>query len=140
MTRSHKHSAPSQRALRVGELVRHVLAAFFMRDEVEDPALAGVTITVPEVRVSADLRHATVFVMPLGGAHAPEVAAALNRHQRFIRGAISGDLDLKFIPDLKFEVDPSFAEADRIEALLKSERVARDLRADEKQDAKSGKR
>ncbi len=125
-----RKSAPSQRMLRVGELVRHALATFFMRDEVEDPALAGVTVTIPEVRVSADLRHASVFVMPLGGAHAGEVAEALNRHQRFIRGAISGELDLKFIPELKFEVDESFAEADRIEALLKSERVARDLEPD----------
>lgn len=130
-SRKHSPSAPSQRMLRVGELVRHALATFFMRDEVEDPALSGVTVTVPEVRVSADLKHASVYVMPLGGAHAAEVAEALNRHQRFIRGAISGELDLKYIPDLNFLVDESFAEADRIEALLRSERVRKDLRSDD---------
>lgn len=130
MSTAHRKSEPSQRMLRVGELVRHALAGFFAREEIDDPALAGVTVSVPEVRMSADLKTATVYVMPLGGAHAAEVAEALNRHHRFIRGSVSGALDLRFIPELKFRVDESFAEADRIEALLKSERVARDLRHD----------
>jgi ribosome-binding factor A len=120
--------------LRVGELVRHALAEFFMRDEVADPALAGVTLTVPEVRMTADLKTATAYVMPLGGAHAEEVVAALNRHHRFIRGAVSPALDLKFTPELRFRVDETFAEADRIESLLRSERVARDLERDEGED------
>lgn len=134
MSRSHKSSEPSQRMLRVGELVRHALASFLMRDEVADPALSGVTVTVPEVRMTADLKTATCYVMPLGGAHAEEVVAALNRHHRFIRGAISPALDLKFTPDLRFRVDETFAEADRIDSLLRSDRVARDLDRDEGED------
>lgn len=134
MSRSHKSSESSQRMLRVGELVRHALASFLMRDEVADPALSGVTVTVPEVRMTADLKTATCYVMPLGGAHAEEVVAALNRHHRFIRGAISPALDLKFTPDLRFRVDETFAEADRIDSLLRSDRVARDLDRDEGED------
>lgn len=114
--------------LRVGELVRHALAEFFAREEIAAEALRGVAITVPEVRMTPDLKRADVFVMPLGGAHAEEVIAALNRHQKFIRGRVAPLLGLRFAPELKFLVDATFGEADRIATLLKSERVARDLK------------
>lgn len=120
--------------LRVGELVRHALAGLFSREEIEDEALAGAVVTVPEVRMSPDLRVATAYVMPLGGERAAEVTAALNRHQRFIRGRIAPELDLKFAPEIRFRVDETFEEAGRIEALLRSERVRRDLAADDESD------
>jgi ribosome-binding factor A len=126
----HKASGPSQRMLRVGELVRHELAQFFAREEIEDPALAGVHLTVPEVRMSPDLKLASAYVMPLGGAHAAEIVAALNRHHRFIRGRIVPGLQLKFAPDIRFFVDETFDEFGRIDALLRSERVQRDLAQD----------
>lgn len=128
MSRSqHKPAGPTQRMLRVGELVRHALADLFQRGEVEDPELAGRTITVPEVRMSSDLKLATAFVVPLGGEDVEGVAAALNRHRRFIRGRIAPVLGLKFAPEVRFLADRSFDEAARIEALLRSERVQRDL-------------
>jgi ribosome-binding factor A len=113
--------------LRVGELVRHALAGVFARGEIEDAALSGPAITVPEVRMSPDLRLATAYVMPLGGDRADEIVAALNRHKRFIRGRIAPELDLKFAPELRFLVDTTFDEFGRIDALLRSERVQRDL-------------
>ncbi|HVX80294.1 MAG TPA: 30S ribosome-binding factor RbfA [Devosiaceae bacterium] len=127
----HKPSGPTQRMLRVGELVRHALAALFARDEIEDSALEGKIITVPEVRVSPDLKLASAYVMPLGGEGADAVVEALNRHKRFIRGRIAPELDLKFAPDLRFFVDETFEAYGRIDALLKSERVQRDLHPDE---------
>lgn len=113
--------------LRVGELVRHALASMFQRGEVEDSALEGVVITVPEVRMTPDLKIANAYVMPLGGERAKEVVDALNRHQRFIRGRIAPELDLKFAPELRFFVDTTFDEFGRIDALLRSERVQQDL-------------
>ncbi|HWA18140.1 MAG TPA: 30S ribosome-binding factor RbfA [Devosia sp.] len=136
-TRHGKPSGPSQRMLRVGELVRHALASLFARAEIEDPELEGVTVTVPEVRMSPDLRLATAYVMPLGGEHAAEIAAALNRHQRFIRGRIAPELDLKFAPEIRFLVDETFEEFGRIDALLKSDRVQRDLHPDDDEDEKN---
>jgi ribosome-binding factor A len=116
--------------LRVGELVRHALAGVFARGEIDDELLEGRVITVPEVRMSPDLRLATAFVMPLGGERATEVVDALNRHKKFIRGRIAPELDLKFAPDLRFMVDNTFEEFGRIDALLRSERVRRDLERD----------
>jgi ribosome-binding factor A len=113
--------------LRVGELVRHALADLFARGEIEDPVLDGRVMTVPEVRMTPDLKLANAYVMPLGGEGAAEVVDALNRHKKFIRGRIAPGLDLKFAPDLKFFVDDTFEAYGRIDALLKSERVARDL-------------
>jgi ribosome-binding factor A len=133
----HKPAGPSQRMLRVGELVRHALAGLFSRDEIEDPVLEGKVITVPEVRMTPDLRLANAYVMPLGGEGAAEVVAALNRNKRFIRGRIAPELDLKFAPDLKFFVDETFDAYGRIDALLKSERVQRDLHPDDDEDADS---
>lgn len=121
--------------LRVGELVRHALSALFARGEIEDPLLEGKVITVPEVRMTPDLKLANAYVMPLGGEGAEEVVAALNRHHRFIRGRIAPELDLKFAPDLRFFVDNTFDEFGRIDAILRSERVQRDLAHDDDKDA-----
>jgi ribosome-binding factor A len=120
-------SAPSQRALRVGELVRHALADMLTRGEVHDPVIEGHLITVPEVRMSPDLRLATVYVMPLGGRDAAKVVAALDDNKRFLRGEVARRVNLKFAPELRFRVDDRFEEAARIEKLLHSPEVARDL-------------
>jgi len=133
---THKPTGPSQRMLRVGELVRHALSAVFSRGEIEDPLLGGKVITVPEVRMTPDLKLANAYVMPLGGEGADEVVAALNRHHKFIRGRIAPELDLKFAPDLKFFVDNTFDEFGRIDAILRSERVQRDLAHDGDEDEK----
>jgi ribosome-binding factor A len=117
--------------LRVGELVRHALAGLFARGEIEDELLAGAAITVPEVRMSPDLKLASAYVMPLGGAHAAQIVAALNRHQKFIRGRIAPELDLKFAPQVRFFVDETFEEFGKIDAILRSDRVQRDLQQDE---------
>ena len=121
--------------LRVGELVRHALAGLFARGGIDDPVLEGAVITVPEVRMSPDLRLAKVYVMPLGGERAAEIVAALNQHQRFIRGRVAPELDLKFAPELRFFVDETFDEFGRIDALLKSDRVQRDLQQDDDADS-----
>ena len=123
-------STPSQRQLRVGELVRHVVAEMLTRGEVHDPVIEGHLITVPEVRMSADLRLATIYVMPLGGHDESEVVAALERHKRFLRGEIAHRVNLKFAPDLRFKIDERFDEAERIDKLLRSPGVARDLKDD----------
>ncbi len=130
MPRHKKSGAPSQRMLRVGELVRHTLSAFLTRNDISDPDLSGVVLTVPEVRMTPDLKLASVYVMPLGGDNAPQVVDALNRNRKFIRGGLAPLLALKYAPDLRFFVDDTFDEADRINAILASERVQRDLRDD----------
>ena len=132
---SSRPTGPSQRMLRVGELVRHALAGLFARGEIEDEALGTAVITVPEVRMSPDLKIATAYVMPLGGERAAEVVEALNRHRRFIRGRVAPELDLKFAPEIRFMVDTTFDEFGRIDALLRSERVQRDLHGDDDPDA-----
>jgi ribosome-binding factor A len=131
MSKDNRPKGPSQRMLRVGELVRHALAAMFARGEVQDEILRDVVVTVPEVRMTHDLKIADAYVMPLGGRNAEAVVAALNRHQRFIRGRIAPQLDLKFAPQIRFFVDTTFEEASRIDALLRSDRVQRDLTDDE---------
>ena len=118
---------PSQRQLRAGELVRHALVEILREEELQDPALAGVSVTVTEVRMSPDLRHALCFIEPLGGEHAAEVVAGLNRVARFLRGRLGHAVILKFTPDLKFVHDESFDEASRIDALLSDPRVLRDI-------------
>jgi len=132
-----KSSGPNQRMLRVGELVRHALAQLFARNAIDDDDLVGITITVPEVRMSPDLRVATAYVMPLGGEKAQETVAALNRHQRFIRGQIAPELDLKFAPEIRFLVDETFEQFGRIDALLRSDRVQQDLKPDDEDDPTS---
>ncbi len=121
------HKGPTQRQLRVGEMLRHALSDILRNTEIRDPDLVGVSITVTQVRPSPDMRHATVFVEPLGGANAPAILAALNRHRAFVRGELGHMIELKFTPELRFVEDTSFAEAERIETILHSERVARDL-------------
>jgi ribosome-binding factor A len=122
---------PSQRQLRVGELIRHTLAEILQHGAVHDPALEGVVVTVPEVRLTPDLRVATVFVMPLGGKNADTIVAAFDRNKRFLRGEIAHRIDLRHAPELVFRLDTSFDEGDRIDALLRSPAVSRDLGVNE---------
>lgn len=130
MKKDNKPLGPSQRQLRVGELVRHALAEIFARGDIEDEAMVGAVVTVPEVRMSNDLKLASAYIMPLGGQHAEEIVAALNRHTKFVRGRIAPKLNLKFAPDIRFFVDDTFEEAGRIDELLRSDRVKRDLDED----------
>jgi ribosome-binding factor A len=126
--RSQKDSGPSQRQLRVGELIRHALAEMLSRGEIYDPILASHVVTIPEVRLSPDLRLATIYIMPLGGKDVKEVLAALERHKKYIRGEIAHAVNLKFAPDIRFMADETFDEADRIDELLRSAKVAQDLK------------
>ncbi len=112
--------APSQRQLRVAEEVRHVLARIIERDELYDPALAGVPLTISEVRISPDLKNATAFVSPLGGGDAITLVQALSRAAPFLRRRIAQEMTLRHVPALSFHGDPSFDEAQRIQELLKT--------------------
>jgi ribosome-binding factor A len=137
MNRRSSHSqtkGPSQRQLRVGEMLRHALSDILRETEIRDPDLVGVSVTVTQVKASPDMRHATVFVEPLGGMNADKVIAALNRHRGLLRGELGRLIALKFTPELRFVEDTSFAEAERIEKILHSERVARDLKHDAPDD------
>lgn len=125
--RSEKTIGPSQRQLRVGELIRHALAEMLTRGDIYDDVLATHVVTIPEVRMSPDLRLASIYVMPLGGKDLKPVLAALERNKKFIRGEIAHHVNLKFAPDIRFMADESFNEADRIERLLASDRVRQDL-------------
>jgi len=132
--KQHHHDSPtggSQRQLRVGELVRHALADMLTRGDVHDPVIEAHMITIPEVRVTADLRLATIYVIPMGGRDAEEVVAAFERHKKYLRAEIAHRINLKFAPDIRFRVDDRFAEAERIERLLSSPDVKRDLKPDE---------
>ena len=120
-------AGPSQRQLRAGELVRHALVEVLREVEIQDDAMRGVSVTLTEVRLSPDLRHATCFVEPLGGGHAPEVVDALNRHARFLRGQLGRHMVMKFTPDLRFLHDESFDKAAYMDALFNDPRVRRDL-------------
>ena len=131
MPRHHQSTkAPggSQRQLRVGEIVRHAVADLLSQGAVHDPDLEGHIITVPEVRMSPDLKLATVYVMPLGGKDTEIVIAALARNKKFLRGEVAHRVNLKFAPDLRFRVDERFDEAERIEKLLRTPAVQRDLK------------
>ena len=118
----------SQRQLRVGELIRHAVSEMLTRGDVHDPVLEGHLITVPEVRMTPDLRLATIYVMPLGGHDIDEVLEALERNSRFLRGEIAHHVNLKFAPEIRFRVDERFDEAERIEKLLRTPAVQRDLK------------
>ncbi|MBC8339828.1 MAG: 30S ribosome-binding factor RbfA [Rhodospirillales bacterium] len=122
--------APSQRQLRVGEELRHVLAWILERGEIHDPGLGGAAITVTEVRISPDLRNATAYVMPLGGDDVPDVIQALNRAAPYVRRLMSKQLELRRLPNLIFEADHTFEEAGRIDDLLRTPPVARDIASD----------
>jgi ribosome-binding factor A len=133
MPRHHEKSTSpggSQRQLRVGELVRHAVADILSQGSVHDPVLESHLITVPEVRMSPDLKLATVYVMPLGGRDAELVLKALAANKPFIRSAVARRVNLKFAPDLRFRIDERFAEAERIEKLLRTPAVQRDLEPD----------
>src|ERR1700761_2069040 len=128
-------SGGSQRQLRVGETVRHALAEILANGDVHDPDLEGHIITVPEVRMSPDLKLATIYVMPLGGRDTEVVIEALNRNKRFLRGEIAHRVNLKFAPDIRFHVDDRFDEAERIEKLLRTPEVRRDLASDSEEES-----
>lgn len=112
-------------------MLRHALADILRRGEIRDPDLSGVSVTVTQVKPSPDMRHATAFVEPLGGKNAGGVVAALNRHKGYLRGEMGHMIALKFTPELRFVEDTSFAEAEKIEGILKSARVRRDLSSPE---------
>jgi ribosome-binding factor A len=120
----------SQRQLRAGELVRHALVDILRADALDDPALSGVPVTISEVRMSPDLKHALCFVEPLGGKEAQAVIEALNRATRFLRGRLGEAIDMKFTPMLKFVHDDSFDAAAHIGRLLDDPRVRRDIESD----------
>lgn len=125
----HRDTAPgaSQRQLRVAELIRHALAELLTRGDVHDPVIETHLITVPEVRLSPDLRLATIYIVPLGGKDEGEVLAALDRNKKFLRGEIAHRVNLKFAPDIRFRIDDRFDEAQRIDELLRRPEVRRDL-------------
>ncbi len=116
--------------LRVGELIRHTLSDLLARGAVRDPVLEGHVVTVPDVRMSPDLKLATVYVMPLGGKDMNDVLAALERHKKFLRGEIAGRINLRFAPEVRFKADQSFESGAKIDALLDSPQVKRDLMTD----------
>jgi ribosome-binding factor A len=130
--RGASSKGPSQRQLRAGELVRHALVEIFQREDLRDPALSGLSITVGEVRMTPDLKQATAFIAPLGASidteRHPEIVAALNRAAPHLRHLLGGRIDMKFTPTLIFRADESFAKARRIDELLASPAVARDLK------------
>jgi ribosome-binding factor A len=124
-------SSPSQRMLRVAEQVRHALSETLQRGEIIDPLIENTVVSVSEVRMSPDLRVATAFVSPLGAKDADAVIEALNKHAKFVRGRVSGALrQMKFMPEFRFKLDTSFDNFARINDLLKSPEVARDLGAE----------
>jgi len=127
---SHKkahHAVPSQRQLRVGELIRHKLAEMLSRGDIHDDVLAAHVITVPEVRVSPDLKLATVYVIPLGSSDTEQVLEALNRRRKYIRAEVAHAVNLKYAPELRFRGDETFDEASRIDALLSNPKVRQDV-------------
>ena len=137
MSRHHHRAQPaggSQRQLRVGELIRHELAAMLSRGDVHDPVIEAHMITVPEVRMSPDLRLATIYIMPLGGRDEKDVLDALDRNKRYVRGEIARRVNLKFAPEIRFRIDERFDEAERIEKLLRTPAVQKDLQQDPDSD------
>jgi ribosome-binding factor A len=129
MARQHQPAGngPSQRQLRVGEMIRHALADILVRSKIADPEFDGHAITITEVRVSPDLRNATIFAVPFGDGDPQAVKAALMKHQRFLRGELAKRVDLKYMPNLSFQIDETFDQARRIDMILGSPQVKRDL-------------
>lgn len=132
--RSRPETGPSQRMLRMSELVRHALAEMFARGEVHDPVLETHAITIPEVVMTPDLRHATAYVMPLGGKDKSKIIEALNKHKKFMRGAVAKRMEAKFVPELHFRLDERFDRAGKIDALLRQPEVVRDLKRERGDD------
>jgi len=127
MAQKQPTQGPSQRQQRVAELVRHALAEVLQRGDIQDPVLGSHVVTVPEVRMSPDLKLATAYVMPLGGQDEEPVIAALERNRKVLRQEVARRVNLKYAPELRFRRDETFDEAARIDALLRSEKVQRDL-------------
>jgi ribosome-binding factor A len=128
MSRAHHNGGePSQRMLRVAELVRHSMAELLTRGAINDPVLDGHVVTVPRVKMSPDLKLASVYVMPLGGKDTSEVIAALDRHKKYLRSEIAHRINLKFAPEIRFKIDDSFDNVAKIDALLNSAKVKQDL-------------
>jgi ribosome-binding factor A len=130
-SRGHEGSAPSQRQLRAAEVVRHALVDIVAREELRDPELKGVSITIGEVRASPDLKHMTAFVSSLGPDDPQRIANGLTRISAFLRGRLARNIELRFTPELHFQPDVSYDEARHIDELLASPDVARDLKHDE---------
>ncbi len=130
MSRAHHNGGePSQRMLRVAELIRHSMAELLTRGAINDPVLDGHVVTVPRVKMSPDLKLASVYVMPLGGKDTSEVIAALDRHKKYLRAEIAQRINLKFAPEIRFKVDETFDNVAKIGALLNSDKVKQDLQA-----------
>jgi ribosome-binding factor A len=130
MSRAHHNGGePSQRMLRVAELIRHSMAELLTRGAINDPVLDGHVVTVPRVKMSPDLKLASVYVMPLGGKAATEVIAALDRHKKFLRTEIAHRINLKFAPEIRFKIDDSFDNVAKIDALLNTDKVKQDLQS-----------
>ena len=129
MSRAHHSNSgePSQRMLRVAELIRHSMAELLARGDVLDPVLETHVVTVPRVRMSPDLKLATIYVMPLGGGDRDKVIAALSTHAKYLRGEVARRINTKFSPDVRFRIDDSFDNADAIDQLLNMPQVKRDL-------------
>ena len=127
--RHHDGSGPSQRQLRVGELIRRTLSDVLARGDVHDPELNRMSITVGEVRTSPDLKIATVYVMPLGGGERAEAIDALKRNRGELRRALMRDMTLKYAPDLRFLIDETFDQMDATRRLFEDEKVRRDIEA-----------
>jgi ribosome-binding factor A len=127
MAQKPTSTGPSQRQQRVAELIRHALAEVLQRGDIQDPVLGSHVVTVPEVRMSPDLKLATAYVMPLGGQDEAPVIAALERHRKVLRQEVARRVNLKYAPELRFRRDETFDEAARIDRLLRDERVRRDL-------------
>ncbi len=134
MSRLHHQQGgePSQRMLRVAELIRHTMSELLDPFDDRRSGSRKPTVTIPEVRMSPDLKLATIFVMPLGGTRVTDVLAALDRHRKFLRGEIARRINLRFAPDIRFKADPSFDYGAKIDALLELPEVKRDL--NKKQD------
>jgi len=128
MSRTHHNGGePSQRMLRVAELIRHSMAELLTRGAINDPVLEGHVVTVPRVKMSPDLKLASVYVMPLGGKDASDVIAALDRHKKHLRTEIAHRINLKFAPEIRFKIYASFENVAKIDALLNSDKVKQDL-------------
>ncbi len=132
--RFHTGPGPSQRQLRVGELIRHRLSELLLRAEIHDPDLNRHSITVGEVRASPDLKVATAYVMPLGGTGAEDALKALRRNSRELRHQVAKGLNLKYAPELRFQLDETFDRMDDTRRLFADERVQRDIQADPDDD------
>jgi ribosome-binding factor A len=129
MSRAHHNGGePSQRMLRVAELIRHAMSELLSRGDIVDPVLETHVITIPSVRMSPDLKLATIYVLPLGGKDVNEVIEALDKHKKFLRTEIARRVNLKFAPDIRFRNDAGFDASAKIDAILNSPKVKQDLR------------